>query len=120
MQCQVCQQPMVFTEPDSPRWIAYRETAHNGETFHCCSDHCADIFAHEPAKYVQARLPSHEALHLHRDKAGVDSLVAGLPKASAAECGIDIARDSGEFHHSEDAMNFETWGGGQDMKEAQL
>ena len=34
--------------------------------------------------------------------------------------GVDTARDTGEFKHSEDAQNFETWGGGQDMKEAQL
>jgi len=120
MQCQVCQQPMIFTEPGSPRWIAYRESTHQGEHFHFCSDHCADIFTHEPEKYVQAKLPSHEILHAHRDKAGVDSVVADLPRASIAECGIDIARDSGEFNTSEDAMNFDTWGGGQDMKEAQL
>ncbi len=120
MHCQVCQQPSIFTEPDNPRRIAYREVQHQGERFHFCSDHCAHIFAHEPEKYVQAKLPSHEILHAHRDKVGVDSVVADLPRASIAECGIDTARDSGEFNHSEDAMNFDTWGGGQDMKEAQL
>ncbi len=115
MQCQVCQQPMMFTEQGSPRWIAYRESQHAGESFHFCSDHCQHIFAQEPEKYVQAKLPSHEILHAQRADSVTDPL-----QASLAEIGVDIARDTGEFKHSEDAQNFETWGGGQDMKEAQL
>jgi len=31
-----------------------------------------------------------------------------------------IGRDTGAFHGSEDDANFTLWGGGQDMKEAQL
>ncbi len=115
MQCQVCQQPMMFTEQGNPRWIAYRNTQHAGETFHFCSDHCEHIFAHEPEKYVQSKLPSHEILHAQSADSVADPL-----QASLAAIGVDTARDTGEFKHSEDAQNFETWGGGQDMKEAQL
>lgn len=66
-------------------------------------------------KYVQAKLPSHEILHAQRADSVADPL-----QASLAAIGVDTARDTGEFKHSEDAQNFETWGGGQDMKEAQL
>ena len=104
---------MIFTEINSPRWIAYRETQHQGEAFHCCSDHCADIFTNAPEKYVQAQLPSHTMLHAHGDQP--------TPlKASLASCEMHIGRDNGGFAGSEDAINFENWGGGQDMKEAQL
>jgi hypothetical protein len=41
-------------------------------------------------------------------------------QASIAELGVVIGRDNGEFHGSEDDTNFTEWGGGQDMKEAQL
>ena len=113
MQCQVCQQPMMFTEPGNPRWIAYRETQHAGESFHFCSDQCEQIFTNEPAKYVQAHLPSHAMLHAHGNQP------APL-RASLASCEMNIGRDNGGFAGSEDAINFEDWGGGQDMKEAQL
>ena len=119
MQCQVCQQPMIFTELGNPRWIAYRNTEHAGETFHFCSDPCRTIFTDEPEKYTQSRLPSHEILHAQRDQSGADSVTNPL-QASVAACGIVTTRDTGGFASSEDAMNFETWGGGQDMKEAQL
>ncbi len=113
MQCQCCQQPMIFTEPGNPRRIAYRELEHAGEHFHFCSDHCADIFSHEPAKYVQARLSSHHTLHAH-------GTVSDPLKSSLADAGMNLGRDNGGFPGSEDAINFENWGGGQDMKEAQL
>jgi phenol/toluene 2-monooxygenase (NADH) P3/A3 len=113
MQCQVCQQPMMFTETGSPRWIAYRETQHDGEHFHFCSDHCESIFEHAPEKYVQATLASHATLHAHGN--------SPQPlKATLAGCDMNIGRDSGGFPGSEDDTNFTSWGGGQDMKEAQL
>lgn len=118
MQCQVCQQPMIFTEHGNPRWIAYRDTQHEGETFHFCSDPCRTIFTDEPDKYVQSRLPSHAILQAQRDRGLADG--SDLLQASVAECGIVVGRDTGRFATSEDAMNFDTWGGGQDMKEAQL
>ena len=115
MQCQVCQQPLMFTEPGDARWIAYRETEHEGEQFHFCSDGCHTIFSNEPDKYVQAQLPSHSILHAHRDVPTSEVL-----QTSIAELGVAIGRDNGEFHGSEDDTNFTLWGGGQDMKEAQL
>ena len=41
-------------------------------------------------------------------------------KATLANCEINIGRDTGGFPGSEDDTNFTSWGGGQDMKEAQL
>ena len=113
MQCQVCQQPMIFTEPDRPRWIAYRETQHANESFHFCSDHCEHIFTQAPEKYVQAQLPSHVMLRTSGNQP--DPL-----KASLSHCEMNIGRDNGGFAGSDDAINFENWGGGQNMKEAQL
>ena len=44
--CQVCQWPLLFTEPDDPTQICYREgEPYLGEKFHFCSDGCKDIFA---------------------------------------------------------------------------
>ncbi len=115
MQCQVCQQPMIFTEQGNPRQIAYREMQHDGETFHFCSDHCETIFGNEPEKYVQSRLPSHEILHAHRGDKMDDAL-----QSSLADIGVVIGQDNGEFKGSVDDKHFEEWGGGQDMKEAKL
>jgi phenol hydroxylase P3 protein len=115
MQCQVCQQPMIFTETGNPRWIAYRETQHDGERFHFCSEPCETIFGNEPDKYVQARLPSHEILHTHRGDKLDDAL-----KSSIAQAGVVIGQDNGDFNQSIDHQHFEEWGGGQDMKEAKL
>jgi len=115
MQCQVCQQPMMFTEPGDGRWIAYRETQHHDESFHFCSDQCETIFTNEPDKYVQAQLPSHAILQARRNLTTDDAL-----QASVAELGVVIGRDNGGFSGSEDDTNFTEWGGGQDMKEAQL
>ena len=115
MQCQVCQQPMMFTEPGDGRWIAYRETQHEDESFHFCSDQCQTIFENEPDKYVQASLPSHAILQARRYED-----TEGVLQASIADLGIVVGRDTGAFHGSEDDTNFTLWGGGQDMKEAQL
>ncbi len=115
MQCQVCQQPMMFTEPVDGRWIAYRKTQHEDENFHFCSDQCQTIFGNEPEKYLQANLPSHAILKSLRGAPIEDAL-----QASIAELGVVIGRDSGEFSGSEDDAHFTEWGGGQDMKEAQL
>jgi len=115
MQCQVCQQPMMFNEPGDGRWIAYRETEHDGERFHFCSDGCATIFEQEPEKYVQSRLASHEIAKAYAG-ASLDTAL----QASISNLGVVVGRDTGEFHGSEDDTHFTQWGGGQDMKEAQL
>lgn len=60
MLCQICQIPMIFTEPGDPTKLCYRESEHRGDRFHFCSEHCKAIFDHEPEKYVQAWLPVHQ------------------------------------------------------------
>jgi phenol/toluene 2-monooxygenase (NADH) P3/A3 len=92
LSCTVCRFPMFFTEPGQPRWIAYRESEHDGETYHTCSDGCRDIFEHEPQKYIQSRLAVHQILE----------------------------GDNGDIEGSEDARNFAGWGAGQNPKEGQL
>jgi phenol hydroxylase P3 protein len=122
MQCQVCQQPMIFTELGQPRWIAYRETQHDGESFHFCSDPCATVFDREPEKYRQALLSSHEILKGHRyaEAADISQAATDPMQAALAGCKAQLGVDNGEFRGSEDATHFADWGGGQDMKEAQL
>jgi phenol/toluene 2-monooxygenase (NADH) P3/A3 len=122
MLCQTCQIPMLFTEPGDPRWIAYRETEHEGEAYHFCSDHCQAIFEHEPQKYVQAWLPVHQIYQGHCFAPGADPSAPGFnPLASVLE-GYRIAdgQDNKDFEGSPDAVNFRQWGGGQDPQEAQL
>lgn len=122
MQCQTCQHPMFFTEPGNPRWIAYRETGHQNETFHFCSDHCKDIFSHEPQKYVQARLTAHQILQGQCFKPDADPAAPGFDIAAAVldYCQIRDGQDNKAFAASEDEVNFQRWGGGQDPQEAQL
>jgi phenol hydroxylase P3 protein len=122
MQCQTCQMPMIFTEQNSPRWIAYRETQHQGETFHFCSDHCEEIFTNEPEKYVQANLPVHQILQGHCFNPDANTSAADFNAASAVLdfCQIKQGRDNDSYQNSEDDVNFTSWGGGQDPQEAQL
>ena len=115
MQCQVCQQPMIFTEPDNPRWIAYRRAHHADEIFHLCSTACQSIFENEPEKYCQPSLVSHAIAFAQQDAAHAHAL-----EATAAAAGIVVGRDNGGFRDSEDRRNFESWGGGQDMQEARI
>ena len=48
MLCQTCQIPMIFTEPGDPTKICYREVDYKDSKYHFCSDHCKEIFEHEP------------------------------------------------------------------------
>ena len=122
MQCQTCQFPMIFTEQGSGRWTAYRETQHAGETFHFCSDHCEEIFSNEPEKYMQSQLASHQILQGQCYNAGVQENTTGFDRQAAVLdfCQIVQGHDNGDFTNSEDALNFENWGAGQDPQEAQL
>jgi phenol/toluene 2-monooxygenase (NADH) P3/A3 len=118
MTCTTCQWPMIFTEPGEPRWIAYRETVYDGETFHFCSDHCRAIFDFEPAKYLQALLPAHQLL---QGKCSAPGVPAGARAAAVlAHAGITPSRDNGDFEGSPDQRNFRDWGGGRDAKEGRL
>lgn len=122
MQCQTCQMPMIFTEHEGPRWIAYRETQHAGERFHFCSDHCEEIFVNEPAKYMQAGLSVHQILQGNSFNPGVDATASGFDAAAAVldYSQINQGHDNGEFKGSPDDTNFTSWGGGQNPQEAQL
>ena len=122
MQCQTCQMPMIFTEQDGPRWIAYRETQHAGEHFHFCSDHCEEIFVNEPEKYMQAGLSVHQILQGNCFNPDANPAAPGFDAASAVldYSQINKGHDSGEFKGSEDDANFTTWGAGQNPLEAQL
>jgi phenol/toluene 2-monooxygenase (NADH) P3/A3 len=58
--CQVCQIPMLFSEPGDPTTICQRHSEYGGERFNTCSDGCQWIFEREPEKYCQAWLPVHQ------------------------------------------------------------
>ena len=51
---------MIFTEPDDPTKICFRNSEYEGDKYHFCSDGCKDIFDYEPTKYVQSWLPVHQ------------------------------------------------------------
>jgi phenol/toluene 2-monooxygenase (NADH) P3/A3 len=122
MLCNVCQMPMMFTEPGQPRWIAYRESEHEGETYHFCSDGCKSIFDHEPQKYVQSWLPVHQIYQGHCFKADVDPAAPGFDPLAAVldQYQFNASRDNLDVSASEDASNFAHWGAGQDPKEGML
>jgi len=50
--CQVCQIPMLFTEPGDPTTLCQRHSIYEGERYDMCSDGCKWIFDREPEKYV--------------------------------------------------------------------
>jgi len=120
--CQTCQIPMFFTEPGQPRWIAYRETEHEGETFHFCSDHCQTIFENEPDKFVQSWLPVHQIFQGNCFKPDANPADPAFNPASAVldYYQLNQGQDNAEFKGSPDDQNFQRWGGGQDPQEAQL
>ena len=120
--CQTCQIPMLFTEMGNPRWNAYRETEHAGEAFHFCSDHCKTIFENEPEKFVQAWLPVHQILQGNCFKPDVNPASPDFDPIRAVLDYYEFGQglDNMDFEGSNDDLNFERWGGGQDPREAQL
>jgi phenol/toluene 2-monooxygenase (NADH) P3/A3 len=122
MLCTTCQIPMLFTEPGDPRWIAYRETQHDGDAYHFCSDHCQEIFEHEPQKYVQSWLPVHQIYQGHCFQPDADPTQPGFDPLGEVlrYYRFNQGRDNMDFDSSEDQRNFRDWGGGQDAKEGQL
>ncbi|PKO84129.1 MAG: phenol 2-monooxygenase [Betaproteobacteria bacterium HGW-Betaproteobacteria-11] len=113
MLCTTCQIPLLFTEPGDPTKICYRESDYNGDKYHFCSDHCKEIFDHEPEKYVQSWLPVHQIYQGHCFKPGTDPTAEGFdPLAAVIEYyGMNFGRDNLDFEGSEDQKNFETWRG---------
>ena len=111
MLCQVCQIPMLFTEPGDPTQICYRETDYEENKYHFCSDHCQHIFEHEPEKYVQAWLPVHQIYQGNCFPEGTDPTVEGfqpLPEV-LKYYHINHGRDNLEYEGSEDQRNFDAW-----------
>lgn len=113
MLCQTCQIPMGFTEPGDPTKICYRESDYKDDKYHFCSDHCKEIFDHEPEKYVQAWMPVHQIYQGNCFNPGVDPTVKGFePLAAVLDYyHLNFGRDNLDFEGSEDQKNFDTWRG---------
>ena len=113
MLCQTCQIPMLFTEPGDPTKICYREVDYKGDKYHFCSDHCKEIFEHEPEKYVQAWLPVHQIYQGNCFPEGTDPTVEGFDPLAAVikYYNLEHGRDNLDFEGSEDQKNFEAWHG---------
>lgn len=113
MLCQICQIPMVFTEPGDPTKICYREVDYKGDKYHFCSDHCKEIFEHEPEKYVQAWLPVHQIYQGNCFPEGTDPTVEGFDALGAVlkYYNLEHGRDNLDFDISEDKKNFAEWRG---------
>jgi phenol hydroxylase P3 protein len=113
MLCQTCQIPMLFTEPGDPTKICYREVDYKGDKYHFCSDHCKEIFEHEPEKYVQAWLPVHQIYQGNCFPEGTDPTVEGFDPLAAVlkYYHVEHGRDNLDFDISEDKKNFDEWRG---------
>lgn len=113
MLCQVCQIPMLFTEPDDPTKIAYRETQYKEDKYHFCSDHCQHIFEDEPEKYVQAWLPVHQIYQGNCFPEGTDPTAPDFdPLAAVLQWyHIEFGADNLAFEGSEGEKNFAMWRG---------
>ncbi|KVW76936.1 aromatic/alkene/methane monooxygenase hydroxylase/oxygenase subunit alpha [Burkholderia cepacia] len=113
MLCQTCQIPMLFTEPGNARKIGARESNYLGNKFHFCSDHCKEIFDHEPQKYVQAWLPVHQIHQGNCFPPDADPTAEGFdPLAAVLDYyAVQMGRDNLDFEGSEDQKNFAAWRG---------
>lgn len=113
MLCQTCQIPMLFTEPGNTRKIGARESDYLGNKFHFCSDHCKEIFDHEPQKYVQAWLPVHQIYQGNCFPPDADPTAEGFdPLAAVLDYyEVNVGRDNLDFEGSEDQKNFAAWRG---------
>jgi phenol/toluene 2-monooxygenase (NADH) P3/A3 len=101
--CQVCQFPMLFTEPGDPTRLCHRQSIYKEERYHFCSDHCKEIFDFEPEKYVQAWIP-------------MNQLFQGTSGGGTVEGWMDWVhlvpgQDNGDFEGSLDQKNFAHWKG---------
>ncbi|THF60373.1 YHS domain-containing protein [Pseudothauera rhizosphaerae] len=101
--CQVCQFPMIFTEPGDPTKLCHRQTVYKKEKYHFCSDHCQHIFENEPEKYIQSWLPVNQMLQGNMGGGGLEEFF----KWVHLRPGIDNMG----FEGSEDQRNFAQWRG---------
>jgi phenol hydroxylase P3 protein len=100
--CQTCQIPMVYTDPNKPTERVYRQSTHQGEKFHFCSDGCKSVFDHEPEKYVQAWMPPHQ---IFQGNCGGPTIPDVLKYYHFSE------NDGGEYLHARDYKNWNLWKG---------
>ena len=101
--CQVCQFPMIFTEPDDPGKLCHRELDYQGEKYHFCSDHCQHIFEDEPEKYVQSWLPMPQLFQGNSGGGGVAEWMEWVKMVPG--------QDNMDFEGSQDQKNFALWKG---------
>ncbi len=113
MLCQTCQIPMIFTEEGDASKICYRESDYQGDKYHFCSDHCKEIFDHEPEKFVQSWLPPQQIYQGNCFKPDVDPTKEGFDPLLAVldYYNINVGRDNFDFEGSEDQKNFAAWRG---------
>ncbi len=111
MLCQLCQIPMVFTEPGEPTHTCYRELDYDGAKYHFCSDHCRAIFMAEPAKYIQAWLPVHQIYQGHCFAPGADPAQPGFDPLQSVLAYYELVpgSDNLDFEGSIDQRNFAAW-----------
>jgi len=113
MLCQVCQVPMMFTEPGDPTQIDFHETTYHGMKHHFCSVHCKEIFENEPKKYVQAWVPVHQ---IYQGSCYPEDINPASPGDSPVRevlrfYGVNPGEDNGDFSTSPDRSNFAKWRG---------
>jgi phenol hydroxylase P3 protein len=111
MLCQVCQIPMIFTEPGDPTQTSYRELDYAGSKYHFCSEHCRSIFMFEPEKYVQSWLPVHQIYQGHCFAPGANPAQPGFdPLQSVLRYyQLENGTDNLDFEGSADQRNFAAW-----------
>ncbi len=119
MLCQVCQVPMMFTEPGEPTQICFRETEYAGMAYHFCSDHCREIFEHEPRKFAQSWLPVHQ---IYEGTCYPEDINPASPGDSPVRevlryYGVRGGMDNGDYETSEDRRNMRRWKGNAPISE---
>ena len=121
MLCQICQIPMMFTEPGDASKICYREVNYQDDKYHFCSDHCKQIFCYEPEKYVQAWLPVHQIYQGNCFLDGVDPSQNDFDPLSAVldYYELNAGIDNLDFEGSQDQLNFNKWDGEEAQEEAE-
>jgi phenol hydroxylase P3 protein len=113
MLCQVCQVPTFFTEQGDPTQNSMRETDYHGMKYHFCSDHCKEIFEHEPKKYAQSWLPVHQ---IYQGTCYPDDINPASPGDSPVRevmryYDVNAGEDNGDFANSKDRKHFRAWSG---------
>ena len=110
MNCQVCINTIKYNEPDDPMKTCFRSTQYKGEKYHFCSDYCAEIFAAEPEKYIQAYISSHQVLQGNCAPEGVDASAPDFNPAKHIEAYWRLdPKSTGDFNGSQDQANFAAW-----------